>query len=65
MRVNSVGEREREREREHADRKWYIKFWEGKWMEGMDRKYVYNLKTIQQNLSGNFTIRKRLKCEYA
>lgn len=45
MRVNCEGERE------HADRKKYIKFWEGKWVEGMeDRKCVYNLKTIQQNL---------------
>jgi hypothetical protein len=37
------------KEREHAYRKRYIKFWEGKWVEGTeDRKYVYDLKTKQQ-----------------
>jgi len=63
------------KEIEHAYRKRYIKFWEGKWVEGTeDREYVYNLKTIQQisvwcvkflQHFCNITIRKWLKCEYA
>jgi hypothetical protein len=41
-----------EGEREHADRKRYTKFWEGKWVEMReDRKCVYNPKSIHQNFS--------------